>query len=256
MGHFAKTPEYMIETKASNVAMPSMHVHSSYELYYLEVGSRDYFVEDKLFRVSAGNYILIPPGKLHRTGGAYGMRTLVNFTYDFLRKTYTPEATERLLNCFDKQQIIPSEEQQESLRKLLKQMSLAESETAFAIYLGMLLEELGKCSEALTYDKYISGIIGYINLHYGEISSIEQIAEHFYVSKYHLCRAFKKAMEITLIDYLSHVRVKNACGLLESSKKSILEISQICGFNSVSYFSKVFRKFVGVSPSVYRTQIS
>ena len=67
MQSFMATADHIIETTSGNHKMPSMHYHASYELYYLEMGSREYFVEDKLFSVAAGNFVLIAQGKLHRT---------------------------------------------------------------------------------------------------------------------------------------------------------------------------------------------
>ena len=55
MRGYAKTPDHMIHICSSSGKMPSMHYHDSYELYYLAMGSREYFIEDKLFSVAAGD---------------------------------------------------------------------------------------------------------------------------------------------------------------------------------------------------------
>ena len=252
MPFFEETPEHFISTIAGHPAMPAMHYHSSYELYYLEAGSREYFVEDKFFSVSAGDFILIAPSKFHRTGGAYSLRTIVGFTYDFLAETYTPGAIKSLLRCFDKTLISPPESMQEEFKGLLKSLAECTSKTDFAIDLGILLRKLSKCTPDNSYDERISSIIKYINKHFPEIHSIEQIAEQMHVSKHHLCRVFKSSMGITLIDYLNHIKIKNACNFLEASDKDILEISQLCGFHSSAYFSNVFKGITGCSPSGYR----
>jgi len=249
---FEATRDHSIKTEASSYKMPSMHYHDSYELYYLEAGSREYFVEDKLFSVAAGEFVLIPPGKLHRTGGEYGLRTLVMFTRPFLEKAYTPETMERILTCFAHVKLVPREEQQTACRYLLKRLAAAQDDTQFALVLGLLLEELTRCGSPEIRDDYVSGIVEFINHNYAEIDSISQIAEHFYISKYHLCRVFKSAMKLTVIEYLNQIRIRNACHLLESSLYDISHISQLCGFNSVAYFSNVFHKLKGCSPSQYR----
>ena len=59
-------------------------------------------------------------------------------------------------------------------------------------------------------------------------------------------------MNITVIDYLNNIRIKNACDYLINTDKGVLEISQLCGFNSSEYFSNVFKKFTTLSPSEYR----
>ncbi len=252
MAHYEKTKDYFISTHSSSRQMISMHYHQSFELYYLDEGNRDYFVDDKFFSVPSGSFVLTSPSKLHRTGGSYARRTLVGFTREFLEKTYTPEVIATLLNCFDKVLIRPEESKQNELKRLLKSLSLCKTETEFAIYLGILLSELSKCHSETTYNKQMSDLMTYINRNYADIQSIEQIANHFYISKYHLCRIFKNTMQLTVIDYLNHVKIKNACDLLDTTTKNITEISQLCGFNSPAYFGKVFQNLTGVSPTKYR----
>ena len=254
MAFYEDTPDHFVSTVARKFSMPDMHYHNSYELYYLEAGSREYFVEDKFFSVSAGDFILIAPKKLHRTGGAYSLRTIVGFTHSFLTETYTPNALKDLLKCFDKVFISPPQSMQEELKELLKSLANDTKQTDFAIDLGTLLRKLSVCTPDAGYDERISNIIKYISKHFSEIHSIEQVAEQMHISKHHLCRIFKEAMGITMIDYLNHIRVKNACNFLESSDKDILEISQLCGFNSSSYFGTVFKRITGYSPFRYRKE--
>lgn len=247
-----ETINYFINVKAWRQQMPSMHYHSSYELYYLDSGTRDYFVEDKFFSVEAGSFVLIPPSTFHRTGGSYARRILIGFTQEFLTKTYTADAIEDMLMCFRKTMISPPEKTLSKCKSLLTSLNDCNSEREFAIYLGTLLCELSKCHEEATYNQQISSLIEYINVNFADIHSIEQIANHFYISKYHLCRVFKNAMNITVIDYLNNIRIKNACDYLINTDKGVLEISQLCGFNSSEYFSNVFKKFTTLSPSEYR----
>ena len=247
-----ETPNYFINAKAWRPHMPSMHYHASYEMYYLDSGTREYFVEDKFFSVTAGSFVLIPPSTFHRTGGSYARRILIGFTYDFLTKTYTSEAIDDMLKCFSKTLISPPEKALNRCKSLLNILNECENERESAIYLGNLLCELSKCHEESSYNEQMSAFIEYINTHFAEIESIEQIAEHFFISKYHLCRIFKNMMGITVIDYLTNIKIKNACEYLATTNKSVQEISGLCGFNSVAYFSNVFKKHTLLSPNEYR----
>lgn len=255
MALFEGTKEYFIETKGGKTYMADMHYHNSYELYYLDAGSRDYFVDDRFFSVTAGSFVLISPSKFHRTGGSYALRTLIGFSYDFLLKTYSPRALDNLLKCFEKVMITPPDNQQKEFKKLIKILAECKNETDFSLYLGVLLKQLSMCKPTASYDEQISSIITFINNYFAQLHTIDQIAGHFHLSKYHLCRIFKNAMGITLIDYLNQIKIKNGCNFLDSSNKSILEISQLCGFNSVAYFSNVFKKITGYSPSRYRQKM-
>ncbi len=252
MSEYSKTLEYFIETVKENKKMPSMHYHSSYELYYLEAGKRDYFVGDKYFRVPTGSFVLIPPYKFHRTGGEYVSRTLVGFTKEFMLKTFTESALDNILKCFDVFLITPPDEEQESFKNLLKLLAHSQNSTDFSLYLGILLTELCRSKPETVYDESTSRIIRYINENFAEIHSIEQIANRFYISKFHLCRIFKNTIGLTVIDYLNNIKIKNACKYISYTDKDLNEISKLCGFNSSAYFSKVFKEIMGISPREYR----
>lgn len=252
MFYKTQTKNYFIDVKAWRQQMPSMHYHSSYELYYLDSGTREYFVEDKFFSVKAGSFVLIPPSTFHRTGGNYARRILIGFTHEFLTRTYTAEAIDDMLKCFNKTLISPPVEILKTCKSLLNTLNKCTSEREFAIYLGNLLCELSKCHEEHTYNEQMSSLIEYINTNFSEIQSLEQIADHFYITKHHLCRIFRNTMNLTVVDYLNNIKIKNACTYLETTNKNIQEISQLCGFNSSAYFSNVFKKHTNLSPSEYK----
>jgi len=248
------TAEYNISQRSGSEEMPSMHYHDSYELYFLEAGSREYFVEDSLFSVSAGDFVLIAPGMLHRTGGEYGMRTLISFTEDFLLRFFSSEAVKTLLTCFSKLKITPSEQQLPQFRGILQTLFASDNETDFALNLGCLLRLLGKCESTEITGNSINDIVAYINRNFGSISQISQISDQFYISRFHLCRIFKEAMKMTVVDYLTRVRIKNACHYLRCSDKDMNLISQLCGFHDPAYFSNVFKRQMGMTPSQYRKE--
>ena len=253
MGTYAKTSDYGIHTSTSSAKMPAMHYHDSYEIYYLAVGSREYFIEDKLFSVAAGDFVLIQPGKLHRTGGEHYTRTLINFTGAYLARFYTPQMAEQLLQCFSHMKLVPEGEANRRCCQLLKEMGRTEDPGEFALLLGMLLTELGKCQAPEMQEDDLAGrIVAYLNRNYASITTLDQIANVFYISKYHLCRVFKNAMKMTVIDYLTQIRIKNARQLLEFSDKDIGGIARSCGFHSAAYFCNLYRRTTGESPTEFR----
>lgn len=249
---FTKTQEYSIEFKVGTPAMPHTHYHSTYELYYLEAGNRDYLVADKFFTISAGDFVLIKPNVIHRTTGGYSLRTLIDFSHDFLQKTYTPAAIKHFLKCFDNVTIRPPDIMQSELKNLMLSMSKTTNPIDFAGDLGTLLRKLSQCAPDNKYDKRISTVINYIHQNFSMIQSIEEIADQLHISKYHLSKLFKEATGTTLIDYLNGVKVKNACEYLETTDKNMIEISNVCGFNESAYFSNVFHKIMNISPTEYR----
>ena len=82
--------------------------------------------------------------------------------------------------------------------------------------------------------------------------SISHIANELHVSAYYLMHIFKKLTGITIHEYKTSLRIAQAKKLLRNTNKSISEISDMCGFESLPYFSRVFKKAEGVVPSHYR----
>ena len=96
-------------------------------------------------------------------------------------------------------------------------------------------------------------IKAFLDEHYAEKLSLETVARQFFVDKYYLARLFKAQYGVTLVTYLQQVRITHAKRLLRFTGKSVEEICLECGFGELSYFSRVFKKLEGVSPSEYRS---
>lgn len=102
---------------------------------------------------------------------------------------------------------------------------------------------------------YLWEVIFYIHNHYREDITLEKLAHRFGVSVSHLSTSFKKYFGENLHSFLNEIRIKQACGLLVSSNKQIIDIATEVGFNSYVTFSRVFRQKMGLSASEYREKI-
>ncbi|MGM0209213.1 two-component system, response regulator YesN [Enterococcus sp. DIV0421] len=98
----------------------------------------------------------------------------------------------------------------------------------------------------------ISEIIDYINLHYPEKITLKSISENFYISPVYLSTFFKKKMNINFVDYLTDIRLKKAQEYLLTSCYSSSQISTLVGFDNPRYFTKVFKKKIGLTPIEFR----
>lgn len=106
-----------------------------------------------------------------------------------------------------------------------------------------------KIKEAVSAsEEFIKMAITYLGEHYTEDVTLEGIAAFCGVSKYHLAREFKDHTGQTVFEYVNMLRCKRA-SLLLSEGKSVTETAYACGYESLSYFSRVYRKRMGVSPS-------
>jgi AraC-like DNA-binding protein len=100
--------------------------------------------------------------------------------------------------------------------------------------------------------RLVRKVMAYIHTHYAEDISREQMASHAGISARHLTRTFASEAGLTPIDYLNRFRVVQARGLLDEGCTNITEVMGAVGFRDSSYFSRVFRREVGMSPSAYR----
>ncbi|MCR4895911.1 MAG: AraC family transcriptional regulator [Lachnospiraceae bacterium] len=92
----------------------------------------------------------------------------------------------------------------------------------------------------------------YLNEHYNERITLEDLAGQFYINKYYLTRLFREGFGCSVGTYLQQLRITRAKELLRFSDKSIEEIGYECGIGAPHYFSRLFRKMEGISPSEYR----
>ena len=99
----------------------------------------------------------------------------------------------------------------------------------------------------------IHSALSYINTHYSEDISLDDISTHEGLDPSYFCRVFKAATGATFTEYLNFVRVCKAETMLARSNIGILEISETVGFSSVSYFGKIFKRYRGCSPRTYRS---
>ena len=262
---YVSAKDIHIERKLVKKPLPSGHCHRTYELYYMVKGQREYFIEDRFFMVEEGDFVVIPWGVFHRTDGVGGLRYVVHFSGDFLRKFFTGETVTGLLEKvpFVFRGEAPVREQLVSvLSAMLKDYEQAEEaqqpqdELKLSGYVHQLLSTLAYAPN--TYvphvytDERITKIIQYINENYNHITDIDQIAEHFFISKYHLCRYFRKNLGVSLVAYLNTVKVSQACSMMKRGISNMSQIAMECGFNSSSYFCKVFKKERGISPTEYQ----
>lgn len=262
---YVSSKDIYVERKLVKAPLPVGHRHRTYELYYMVKGQREYFIEDRFFMVEEGDFVVIPWGVFHRTDGVGGLRYVVHFSGAFLGKFFTRETVEGLLSripfVFRGEERV-REQLAGVLGAMLETYDRAEAagqpqdELRLSGYLHRLLHTMAFSPNTYVPREYtderITKIIQYINENYNHITDIEQIAEHFFLSKYHLCRFFRKNLGVSLVGYLNTVKITEACSLLRQGEGNMSRIAMECGFNSSSYFCKVFKKERGISPTDYR----
>ena len=101
----------------------------------------------------------------------------------------------------------------------------------------------------------IRNCIAYLDMHYKEKIDLEQLAHSLGYTKYYLSTCFKKELGISISEYLTKRRISYAKTLLETSYLDIQTISDDLNFSTPSHFSSVFKKYTGLTPRQYRTNL-
>ena len=117
------------------------------------------------------------------------------------------------------------------------------------------------CSEYITYSNQLRPqerdlaelTMKYIHRNYGQKFTIQDLCVYFRASKSTLINSFEERYHTTINRYLTEYRMSQAKIMLEQSDATIYEIAAKCGFSDQGYFSKVFQKEFGITPSAYRS---
>lgn len=126
----------------------------------------------------------------------------------------------------------------------------------FMQFLGEILREVSLGEERgaphFSNQSIAQQVREYLNRNMDRSVSLDELGENIHVSKYHLCRQFKRAFGVSPIQYHLDSRIDRAKLLLVTTDASIGDIAESVGFQSIYSFSRAFKKRENVSPSVYR----
>lgn len=253
--------DFYIDKKISISDMSLLHYHDHYEMYFLLSNTQRYFIENTHYEIPTFTLSLIKPKELHKTEcGLGGYRFVINFKESFLDYYFTKNSKQILLSLFDKKIIFFEKDakQIETCLLTIYQSYKKEDNSNIYIHFVNLFGILLRCAESTpapkisTQNNIIDKIAKYMQDNYNQITTLEEVANNMFVSKYHLCHLFKKHLNTTFYHFLIEIRLKHAEEYLTTTKKTITEIADLCGFNTTSQFCFCFRKKFGVSPLKHR----
>jgi len=104
----------------------------------------------------------------------------------------------------------------------------------------------------------VKSAILYIQEHYSDQITLDELSESIHLSKSECCRCFKRTLQTTPIEYLMKYRILQATLFLQQSAPEAQSMSDLAfsvGFNNASYFNKVFKQYIGCTPSEYKRQL-
>lgn len=154
------------------------------------------------------------------------------------------EAMERIRLCHDRQP---------------KTLELEVQIELLTIWLSLYRNWLGshkdREKESDPNQERIRTLLAYIQEHYSEKLTLEELAQQIHICKNECCRMFKKYMNETLFSYLLAYRVNQSLILLSDTDMEITEIAEKCGFANPGYYTRVFKRIREITPMNYRKKI-
>lgn len=116
-----------------------------------------------------------------------------------------------------------------------------------------MVSDIENAKEEKELSPLVQDCMIYIREHYYERINISTIAEKLYVNKSYLGTAFKKETGTSILETITRYRLDKAVELMQKTRYKLFEISEKVGFEDPAYFTNVFTKYMGISPSAYRS---
>ena len=235
------------------------HTHNHTELFFIVSGKGQFLIQDQVFPVDVNNLVIINPNVTH-TEDSLNAQPL---EYIVLGLDGVELATNEnsngqfcILDHFESAEI------SSCLRNILREMEQKSTgyEDVCQAFMEILIIRLMRSTSLAVQDEpqVISGnrqcaaVRRYIDLHFKEALTLEQLADEAHMNKYYLSHAFKREYGISPINYMISRRIEESKYLLAETDLSLSQIAQLLGFSSLSYFSQVFRRTQSVSPMEFR----
>ena len=263
----------IIEPSQSNALY--LHCHPEAELFLLETGSLDFYIEADVFKLNPGDGIFIPQGMLHnavRPQNCHGTISYyaIVFSIEPMKRCFPKNSPFfEAITCHRQECIytILSKNQKNTkllsnIREILKLYDITPSSCELSIQGNLFVcwqelynlhfSKLNNVFDDSGISKDIFQSMDYIQEHYSDSITLEHIARSAGYSVSYYCHSFRKLTGSTPFEYLNRIRIVKSCELLLSTNKKITEIASLVGFNNISYFNRTFYKIMGVTPSAYR----
>lgn len=247
--------------------MPVQHYHDGYEIYLQLDGKRYLFYDNICYTLERGDMAIFKPFDIHYAESRdadYYERYVLNFQEDVLSSILSESELHFLLEKINGCVIHLNEEQTAKLCEYFNRAEEYSKQNGFfarkllntAVFqLILKTMEYTEGSLAVTGKQIEPNIIKalrYIDKHYTNNISLDDIAQKAHMSKFYFCRKFHSTTGATVLEYLNNVRLTKVHNLLLSTQMSIDEIAAATGFSSAVNLTRAFKKVYGNSPRDFR----
>lgn len=254
-----------------------IHWHNDLEINLIREGEAVFQVYQKSYRVRTGEGFLLNrnvPHSCSSPGNEHVRYSTILVRPDFLYGDFGSDVERKCFQPFLQNSAIPcihltgfDENGKEILQKL-NQVEEAFDRKRFCYELkikGLLCEafamilyghrqELTKFVPANLQElERLEKMLNYLNMHFTEVISLQDLADQVHLSREVCCRLFKKMTGKTITGYLEEYRVNKSFSLMQSGQYSMTQITEMVGFSNPSRFASAFRKRFGCNPGEYNS---
>ncbi|AWP30816.1 helix-turn-helix domain-containing protein [Paenibacillus glucanolyticus] len=265
-------------TKSPEVELPH-HLHDLYELVYVYQGKGTFFIENKLMEKKAGDLFIIPGNTIHSSFPDPDdpiISSALFFAPSLVLGANGSDLQYAILSCFDVAQKsgsyrheLPKSNQQYiegMLKRISEETRLAQLgfREALVLLLRSLLLHINRYISTLSAEQpahsqigpsWLRNSIQWIHEHLDQPIGLATLSAHASVDPAHFSRMFKKYTGLHVTGYINAKRIARAKELLLHHEKSIGQIAEICGYDTLTHFHRNFKTLTGMTPGAYRKQV-
>ena len=251
---------YAYETTLSKSS--GLHGHHHFLLTLITSGTGVQILNGREIHFRPNDLFLLSPADFHKNileEGAVFSYYGVKFTYDLLDDRLSELCALDKLPLYLRLQDSTAVIAKNIFRQLVEESQNGKDRLGNREYLQLLVEQLIilalreiKKDSLVCPQAFINRALGYIYTHFSEPITVSSAAAYVGYTPNYFNTCFRRQMGVPFGEYLQQMRLNYAEKLLRSSKMPITEVAYESGFGSLSYFSRCFREFRGVSPQDYR----
>jgi AraC-like DNA-binding protein len=249
------------------------HYHPEYELTLITKGTGKRLVGDSHENFVQGDLVLCGSGLPHTWSSEPFQHENVSAVVIQFSETFISGLTQ-FTECGDIRQLLSASTRgllfdksvsgniAKSIAKLPQQDGVARITSLLEILQKLsesqhstLSTQFYTASRSKETENRINKICQFIQDHATENITIEQVSAMIHLSKSAFCKFFKRTMKVNFSDYVNDIRIANACYQLSETDKPIREIAMDTGFESLTYFNRIFLKKKSRTPSAFRKNI-
>lgn len=257
---------------SDSYSMDNYHFHEVFEIYLSQTSDLKFFVDNMLYTVEKNDLFIFNNMDLHRiiiSPNTHYERYVIIFNQDYVKDMNTSNTD--LTACFVKRppgfchKVHLSDPQAEKLISMMDKAMAKQDSMLYGddVYEKIILSEIlifvneiyRDCGSVRTvnfgpeYDR-IKPILSYIDSNIPSKLSLNSLAELIYISKYHLCKIFKKATGYSVIEYIIFRRILKATDYLRQNIP-VSHVAELTGFKNDCNFITTFKNHVGITPKQY-----